>query len=156
MESAWLDRNNNYTFDEKAAEGEAAEKRDRYNVAAAVEGAKTKGADGKETDGFRALVYADVDLFADAVVDAGFGQRALVMIGGPILEDAVRWLGGEEVFAGEVITEDDKPIKHSKSQDNVWFLLIIVGLPLLVLGLGLTATRRRRKKPALATREVTP
>lgn len=160
MESSWLDRNDNYQLDDKAADGQVAEKRDRYNVAAAVEGAKRKvgeGKDAKEEDGFRAMVYADVDLFVDAVMDAGFGQRALVMVGGPVLEDAVRWLGGEEFFAGEVVTEEDKPIKHSKSQDNVWFLLIIVGLPLTVLGGGLTATlvRRRRKKAAVA-REVTP
>lgn len=156
-ETSWLDRVSNYELDDKPAAGQAAEKRDRYNVAAAIEGPKRKGADGKEQDGFRAMLYADADLFADAVVDAGFGQRALVMIGGPILEDAVRWLGGEEFFAGEVVTEEDKPIQHSKDQEKRWFLLIIVGLPLAVLGLGLTATmaRRRRKKVAPA-REVKP
>lgn len=156
-ETSWLDRNNNYELDDKPAAGQAAEKRDRYNVAAAIEGPKRKGADGKEQEGFRAMLYADADLFADAVVDAGFGQRALVMIGGPILEDAVRWLGGEEFFAGEVVTEEDKPIQHSKDQEKRWFLLIIVGLPLAVLGLGLTATMtRRRRKKAAPAREVTP
>jgi ABC-type uncharacterized transport system len=158
MESSWLDRNNDYEFNDKAASPELVEKRDRYNVAAAVEGPKLKDKDGKEIDGFRALIYADVDLFADAVVDAGFGQRALVMIGGPLLEDAVRWLGGEEVFTGEVVSEDDKRITHTKSQDNVWFLLIIVGLPLSVLALGLLGTlvRRRRKKGAPVAAEVKP
>lgn len=150
METSWLDRNNNFQVDDKATDPALLEKRDRYNVAAAIEGNKVKGADGQEKDGFRALVYADVDLFADAVMDAGFGQRALVMIGGPLLEDAVRWLGGEEIFAGETISEDDKPIKHTRSQDNVWFLLIIVGLPLGVLGVGLFFTLGRRKKKAPA------
>lgn len=156
-ETSWLDRNNDYELTDKPAAGQAAEKRDRYNVAAAIEGPKRKAADGKEQDGFRAMLYADADLFADAVVDAGFGQRALVMIGGPILEDAVRWLGGEEFFAGEVVTEEDKPIQHSKDQEKRWFLLIIVGLPLAVLGLGLTATMaRRRRKKAAPAREVKP
>jgi hypothetical protein len=158
METAWLDRNDNFTFDDKAATPDKVEKRERYNVAAAIEGPKVKGKDGNEADGFRSLVYADVDLFADAIVDAGFGQRALVMIGGPLLEDAVRWLGGEEVFSGEVVTEDDKPIKHTKSQDNVWFMLIIVGLPLGVLTFGLLGTlvRRRRKKAPSVAAEVKP
>ena len=52
---------------------------------------------------------------------------------GPLLDDSVKWLGGEEVFAGEVVSEDDKPIQHTKSQDAVWFTLTIVGVPLLVL-----------------------
>ena len=56
---------------------------------------------------------------------------------GPLLDDSVKWLGGEEVFAGEVVSEDDKPIQHTKSQDAVWFTLTIVGAPLLVLALGL-------------------
>lgn len=156
-ETSWLDRVSNYELDDKPAAGQPAEKRDRYNVAAAIEGPKRKGADGKEQDGFRSMLYADADLFADAVVDDGFGRRALVMIGGPILEDAVRWLGGEEFFAGEVVTEEDKPIQHSKDQEKRWFLLIIVGLPLAVLGLGLTATMaRRRRKKAAPAREVKP
>jgi ABC-type uncharacterized transport system len=159
MPTSWLDRNDDFQFQDKADKPELVEKRDRYNVAAAVEGPKLKGGkEGEEKDGFRAMVYADVDLFADAVVDAGFGQRALVMIGGPILEDAVRWLGGEEVFSGDVVSEDDQPIKHTKSQDNVWFLLIIVGLPLVVLSFGLLGTlaRRRRKKSSAGAGEVTP
>lgn len=158
METAWLDRNNNFQLDDKAAadaSGAAApgEKRDRYNIAAAVEGPKLKDAGGKEQDGFRALVFADVDLFADAIAQVGLGQRALVMIGGQLFDDSVRWLGREEVYTGETISEDDQPIKHSRSQDNVWFILIIVGLPLGVLGGGLFATlaRRRRKAPAKAT-----
>lgn len=160
METAWLDRNNDFTFNDKpSADGtQPAEKRDRYNVAAAIEGNQLKNAEGKEVDGMRAMVFADVDLFADAVMDAGFGQRALVMIGGPLLEDAVRWLGGEEKFVGETVSEEDKPIKHSRSQDNVWFLLIIVGLPLGVLGAGLFGTlsrRRRKKSPVAAKTEAT-
>jgi hypothetical protein len=151
METSWLDRNNDFQFNDKAGADGVAEKRDRYNLAAAVEGTKPKDAagkdDGKDADGFRALVFADVDLFADAIASVGMGQRALVMIGGQLFDDAVRWLGGEEVFTGETISEDDQPIKHSRSQDGVWFILIIVGLPLGVLGAGLfgTLARRRRK-----------
>lgn len=161
METAWLDRKNaegkeDFTFNDKpSADGTApAEKRDRYNVAAAIEGGKIKNAEGKEVDGFRAMVFADVDLFADALMDTGLGQRAIVMIGGPLLEDAVRWLGGEEKFVGETVSEEDQPIKHSRSQDNVWFLLIIVGLPLGVLGAGLfgTLARRRKKKAPAAVK----
>ena len=73
---------------------------------------------------------------------------------GPLLDDSVKWLGGEEVFAGEVVSEDDKPIKHTKSQDAVWFTLTIVGAPLLVLTLGLVGTWARRRRSIQKTAEV--
>jgi hypothetical protein len=145
MESSFLDLNDNFSFD-------GDEKRQRWNLGAAVEGPKLKDSAGKEKDGFRALVFADADLFADALVANAMGRAAVVLVSGPLLDDSVKWLGGEEVFAGEVVTEDDKPIKHTKSQDAVWFSLTIVGAPLLVLTFGLVGTwarkRRSTKKPA--------
>jgi hypothetical protein len=91
-------------------------------------------------------------LFADVMVQSAMGRAAVVMVSGPLLDDSVKWLGGEEVFAGEVVSEDDKPIKHTKNQDVVWFAATIIGAPLLVLTLGLIGTgyyRRRsiKKKP---------
>jgi hypothetical protein len=148
MESSWLDYNNNFTFDA------ATEKRQRWNLAAAVEGPKLKDAEGKDKDGFRALVFADVDLFADVFVSNGMGRAAPVLISGPLLDDAVRWLGGEEVFSGEVVSEDDKPIKHTKNQDAKWFTLTIVGGPLVVLTLGLLGTWFRRRR--IKSNEVKP
>jgi hypothetical protein len=139
MESSWLDLNENFTLD-------GTEKRQRWNIGAAVEGPKLKDAAGKDKDGFRVLVFADADLFADAIVSAGMGRAAVVLVSGPLLDDSVKWLGGEEVFAGEVVSEDDKPIKHTKSQDAVWFTLMIVGAPLLVLTLGLVGTWARRRR----------
>jgi hypothetical protein len=139
METSFLDLNDNFTFD-------ANEKRQRWNVGAAIEGPKVKGPDGKDKDGYRVLVFADADLFADALVQNAMGRVAAVIVSGPLLDDSVKWLGGEEVFVGEVVSEDDKPIKHTKSQDAVWFTLTIVGAPLLVLTLGLVGTWARRRR----------
>lgn len=141
QDTSFLDVNDNFTFEPTA------EKRQRWQLGAAIEGPKLKDADGKDRDGWRVLAFADADLFADALVQSAMGRAALVLVSGPLLDDSVKWLGGEEVFAGEVISEDDKPISHTKNQDAVWFTLTIVGLPLLVLALGLlgTMTRRRRK-----------
>lgn len=148
QDTSFLDVNDNFTFEPTA------EKRQRWQLGAAIEGPKLKDADGKDRDGWRVLAFADTDLFADALVQSAMGRAALVLVSGPLLDDSVKWLGGEEVFAGEVISEDDKPISHTKNQDAVWFTLTIVGLPLLVLALGLlgTMTRRRRKSQT----EVTP
>ncbi len=147
QDSSFLDFNNNFLFDA------ASEKRERYNIAEAIEGPKLKDAAGKDKDGWRVLMFADADLFADALAHDAMGRAGLLMVaqlgGGELFDDSVKWLGGEEVFAGDVVTEDDKPIQHTKNQDVVWFTLTIIGVPLLVLTLGLvgTLTRRRRPKP---------
>ncbi|MBP6633674.1 MAG: Gldg family protein [Kofleriaceae bacterium] len=161
MASSWLDLEGgaDFTFDE------GSEKRDRYNIGAAVEGPKVPGEpdkDGKPTekDGWRAMVFADGDLFADlAISEFGpSGPVTVIMVSGPLLDDASKWLGGEEIFVGEVTSEEDVAIKHTKNKDSAWFLMMVVGAPLLVLGIGLGYTwlrRRTRGKPS-RTSEVTP
>jgi hypothetical protein len=138
QESSFLDLNDNFAFDA------ATEKKQRWNIAAAVEGAK----DGSK-DGYRAAVFADVDLFADILARDPLGRPVMLMLadaaGGGVVEDIVHWLGGEEVFSGEIVSEDDKPIQHTKNQDVVWFMLTIIGFPLIVLTLGLLGTTRRRR-----------
>lgn len=138
QESSFLDLNDNFAFDV------ATEKKQRWNLAAAVEGTK----DGSK-DGYRAAVFADVDLFSDLVVRDPLGRPVMLMLadaaGGGVVEDIVHWLGGEEVFSGEIVSEDDKPIQHTKNQDVLWFMLTIIGFPLLVLTLGLLGTTRRRR-----------
>jgi hypothetical protein len=146
MDSSWLDMNNNFSFD-----SDAGEKRQKWNLAYAVEGPKLKDAAGKDKDGYRVLLFADADLFADVLVSNSMGRAAVVMVSGPLTDDAVKWLGGEEYAVGEVVSEDDKPIKHTKSQDAVWFGLTIVGAPMLVVALGLVGTRVRRRRPAKPT-----
>jgi hypothetical protein len=138
MDSSFLDLNDNFAFDS------GNEKKQRYNIAAAVEGPK----DGSK-DGYRALVYADVDLFSDLLVRDPLGRPLMLMwadlVGGGVVDDVVHWLGGEEVFSGEIVTEDDKPIQHTKNEDVVWFMLTIIGFPLVVLTAGLVLTTRRRR-----------
>ena len=148
METSWLDTNDNFGFDG------ASEKRQRWNVAEAVEGPKLKDAEGKDRDGYRVALFADADLFSDALIQ-NMGRAAIVIVSGPLLDDTVKWLGGEEVFAGDVVSEDDKPIQHTKSQDAVWFMLTLIGAPLLVLTLGLVGTWARRRKSGKKI-EVTP
>ncbi|MGE0867253.1 MAG: Gldg family protein [Kofleriaceae bacterium] len=147
MDSSFLDFNNNFAFDA------GTEKRQRWNIGAAVEGPKTKDADGKDKDGFRALVFADTNLFMDAldpVRSQLAGQRILVMVSEALFFDGIRWLGGEETFAGELVSEEDKPIQHTKDKDAKWFILMIIGAPLIVLGVGLflgSWNKRKRRTP---------
>jgi hypothetical protein len=65
----------------------------------------------------------------------------------------VRWLGGEESFAGSLSSTEDVRIEHTKQGDQIWFYATIIGAPLLVLGLGLLITRsaRRIRRPSEKT-----
>jgi hypothetical protein len=145
MESSWMDLGEkpNLSFDSDS------EKRQKWNIAAAIEGPKMKDKDGKDKDGWRVLVFANSNLFMDALVQS-MGRVAVIMVSGPLLDDSVRWLGGEEQFVGETVSEDDKAIEHTKGKDQAWFVMTIIGAPLLVLALGLVGTlaRRRRGKPS--------
>ena len=91
----------------------------------------------------RSLVFADADMFSDGVLTS-LGMNAA------IAADGVRWLGREEAFAGETVSEADVPIVHTRGEDVAWFYAIIFGAPALVLGLGLVVVysprwvRRRR------------
>jgi len=151
MDTSWLDYNNNFQFDK---DGPQPEKKQKWNIGVAVEGPKPQGTD---KDGFRVAVFSDVDLFRDFVGMNQVGQPALGMIGQSLMIDTVRWLGGEEIFSGEIVSEEDKAIQHSKSSDQVWFTLTVIGAPLLVLTLGLLGTMMRKKRRSGgAEEEVTP
>ena len=146
MESSWLDLNDNFAFDKDT------EKKQKWNIGVALEGPKL--ADGK--DGFRALVFSDADLFADAIVQNQLRQPAIILVSGPLLKDSVAWLGGEEVFGGAEESEEDKAIEHTKNEEAAWFLLTVIGMPIVVLGLGLGGSLSARRRRATKKPEVTP
>jgi hypothetical protein len=151
MDTAFLDLNNNFSFDS------GSEKRQKWHIAAAIEGpslGKEKDKDGKDKDkpGFRAVVLADAALFVDVGTREMGGNVRPKMIselfGGQLAGDTIDWLAGKELFAGDVKSEDDQPIQHTKGQDAVWFTLTMIGAPLLVLALGLFGTLARRRRGA--------
>ena len=146
MATAFDDANKNYTLDKDS------EKAKRYNLVAAIEDPKagpqgsaaeedkdeTKPKNSKEKVGMRAVVVADSDVFMDYVQGFfGASQR--------LFHDAVKWLGGEESFSGTTKTEEDRPIKHSKREDAVYFFVAIIGAPVLIVILGLIAVGLRRR-----------
>ena len=139
--SSWLDLDGDNVFDD------GLEKRDRYNIGAALEGPKVKKADGTEGDGYRAMVFADQDLFADgSSVNPRSGTPD--PNGGPLVIDAIRWLGGEEIYSGNINNEKEKEIKQTAREQAGWFVATTVVAPLVVLIGGLlisTRTSRRRK-----------
>jgi hypothetical protein len=89
-------------------------------------------------------VFADADGLSDLLI-RNFGPIRMLLM------DAVRWLGGVDSFAGEVNDEQDVRIEHSKQGDQVWFYSTIVGVPALVLGVGLGISRRARRTSKAVT-----
>lgn len=147
----FADQNRNYRADKD-------EKPGTFNLAAAVtrprsaeplkkapepekKDDKDKKDDKKKADAdeMRAFVLADADAITDVVL-------ANVVANQVLFADAVRWLGGEESFAGEVNTEEDVRIEHTKQKDLAWFYATIFGAPALVLGAGLWLSRRGKPK----------
>lgn len=140
LADSFADENGNY-------ENEGTEKRGSFNLAAAVTKPIPVPADydGKSVPEFRAFVVADADALSDAAL--GNEPNNIFAI------DLVRWLGGEESFAGSLSSTEDVRIEHTKQGDQIWFYATIIGAPLLVLGLGLLITRsaRRIRRPSEKT-----
>jgi hypothetical protein len=146
MSEAFADVNGNFQFDE------GTERRARYALAAAVESREDEAKEQKprdptlpadvkqQADPMRVMVFADADIFLDEH-QAGWPQ-----ILGPMVVDAIKWLGGEEHIAGEVESEKDVPIVHTKGEDVIWFYATLVGAPLVVLGFGVWFGWWRRQR----------
>ncbi len=126
MPSTFADVDGDYRFDPER------DLRGGFGLAVAVEGEAGAGPP------MRGIVYADADLFSDAVLGS-LGMNAAVVA------DAVRWLGREERFAGEVVSEADVPIVHTNAENVAWFYAIILGAPGIVLGIGFARLVRPRK-----------
>jgi hypothetical protein len=124
----WNDLNNNFQFDPPQ------EVRKGWELMAAITGKPGSPAEGQS----RALLFADSDCLTDPLV-AQFGNPYLAM-------DGMKWLLGEEAIAGEISTEEDVPIRHTRNQDKAWFYGTSFAIPGLVLLVGFFATRRRSRK----------
>jgi len=149
MPETFADLDANYSFDA------GSEKRDTYNVAAAVERRldakdKKKGEDKRKDEKadkpdekpvMRAVVLADADALSDDIL-RNLGNLYLAA-------DSLRWLAGEEKFAGDISSgEADVRIEHTRQEDEVRFYATIFAVPALVLGGGLTYVWRRRRRSA--------
>ena len=149
MAGTFQDRNKNYREDpgESGATfnlGAAVSKKATAPVLKKAPPPEEKKADKKDVpppDEMRAFVLADADAFSDLVMGNVLGNQVLFL-------DALRWLGGEESFSGEVNTEEDVRIEHTKEKDSLWFYATIFGAPALILGLGFVMARRSRRKGA--------
>jgi ABC-type uncharacterized transport system/Domain of unknown function (DUF4350) len=134
--STWMDLNGNFTFDPPA------EAKKTWEVAATV---TRRGKDKDKKDEGRAVLIGDSDIVSDAALRA-YGNPLFAL-------DGTKWLVGDESITGEVSSEADVPIVHTKKQDQVWFYGSSFLAPALVLGIGALVTGRRRSRVRPAKKE---
>jgi hypothetical protein len=136
LPKCFRDTNRNYEHDSGEKEGV-------FNFAAAVSNksadSKPPGQEGKDgAEQTRVFAVADADVFTDLILANAMTNQLFFV-------DIVRWLGGEESYAGEISSEEDVRIEHTREKDVIWFYATIFGAPALVLGLGLVLARRSRR-----------
>ncbi len=124
MPDTWEDLDGDY-------EQGSDEKGKVFDVAVASSG-------GEGESEWRAVVLGDVSALSDTVFQISVGNQQFAF-------DAVRWLVGDEELVGDVSSEEDVKIQHTREQDVKWFYGTIFGVPLLVLIIGLMFTRIRRR-----------
>lgn len=114
----FADTNNNLEFDN-------GEIRQPYTIAMA--GESEKG---------RIIVFSDATMVSNPLLGNAGNQMAAL--------DSVKWLIGQEKIIGEISSEEDVKIQHSKSRELFVFHGSIYLVPLLVLGIGFIVNRQRR------------
>ena len=121
---SWADRNMNFELDRDQAESKTARP-----LVVAVE--------GEGDDGFRAIVVADATLFSDFPIRNPGNQQ--------FVYDSLNWLTGQEALSGEVESEEDVRIQHTREGQAGWFYSTVLGVPLLFFAFGAIRLRIRRR-----------
>ncbi len=111
------------------------EERKIYDLAVAVELAAAPEGGEEGAHPGRALVYADADMVSDLALRNEGNTN--------VVADAIKWTGGEEELAGEVASEEDVKILHTRKQDIWWFYSTTFAIPLAVIGVGVLVVVRR-------------
>lgn len=139
----WRDMNGNFSRD-------ADEPLARLNMVAAVTVPVKKAGAGKDAAGKtpqdaegRVVIIGDGDFVTDKL--AGNPGNVLLFV------DALAWLIGEEKLSGEVTSEEDVAIEHSRARDKLWFYATTFAVPLPVLLLGVWVAQRRRRRGKVAS-----
>ncbi len=132
MPGTWGDRNGNFRFDPPS------EIRDTPAFGLGVGPAQRPPAKDKQPalpPQPQLLVYADADMASDLLMQ----NRANTAV----MSDSIAWLAGDEAPPGLPASEEDQRIQHVKGDEWLWFYLPVVGVPVLVLLLGLAVLNRR-------------
>ena len=138
MAETFPDINRNFKAD-------ADEKKDVYVLGAAAElkekkappaAADDKAKKAAKVRNGRVVAFSDSTAISDALIRNP--ANAVFFI------DSLKWLVGAADVMGEVASEEDVKIRHTRKEDAVWFYGTVIVVPFLVLAAGFFATRRKR------------
>ena len=121
----WADLDRDLEYDED-------EVKKVYEMAVAVSGV------AGPAEKMRVVVVGDVNLLSDQLLGVWQGNQLFA-------RDTLLWLLDDEEIAGEVETEEDVKIVHTRDEDQAWFLLTVLGMPMAILLCGLILIRIRRQ-----------
>ncbi len=121
----WLDLDHDFIR-------EQGEEKQTLNLVAAVTLSRKSHPEG------RAVIIGDGDFITDKLISNG--GNSLLFI------DSLAWLIADEQIGGDVESEQDVPIEHTRDQDKIWFYATSFAVPLPVLFVGIWIARRRRRR----------
>ncbi|MBN1655296.1 MAG: Gldg family protein [Deltaproteobacteria bacterium] len=111
---------------------EQGEEKQSLNLVAAVTLARENKPEG------RVVIIGDGDFVTDKLISNS--GNSLVFV------DTLAWLIADEQIAGDVTSEEDVPIEHTRDQDKIWFYTTSFAVPLPILCIGIWIARRRRRR----------
>lgn len=125
----WADLDGNYEFDGPA------EKRGGLDLAVVASGPAASDAE------WRAAVVGDATWVSNLFVRQVPGSQLYLI-------ETIGWLTQDPALGGEVESEEDTKIQHSREGEAAWFYGTSVVVPAMVFIGGLARVSRRRKKGA--------
>lgn len=129
MTDWWVDLDGNFEFDKEM------EKKGGLDLAVVASG-PAEG--GKE---WRAAVVGDATFASNMILKQVPSSAYYVA-------DTLGWLTQDPALGGEVESEEDVKIQHSKEGEAMWFYGTSFAVPLLLFAGGMVHVRRRRQKEA--------
>ena len=90
-----------------------------------------------ESDKGKIVVFSDATMVSNPLLQSPGNQIAIL--------DGVKWLIGQEAISGEISSEEDVKIQHSKVRELFVFHISIYFVPVIILLIGFFVNRSRRK-----------
>ncbi len=94
---------------------------------------------GDDKTGSRAVVFGDVNLMSDPLLESLQGNQQLAL-------DVTRWLVGEDEVSGTTESEEDVKVQHTREEDQYWFWFTTAAMPGMILALGGLVMRFRGRR----------
>ena len=129
--NTWEDKNGNFRADPD-------EQKKVFELAASITH-PIEGAEEGEPSEARAIVVGDVGYLSDILVSR---LRANLVFA----TDSFKWLIHDEEITGEVESEEDVKVQHTREEDWLWFLSAVVAVPGMVLLAGILFIRMRQRR----------